>query len=383
MLSDDIVPGVRRTHADGSLEHLPPESVQGLDDFIAGIEVNTDMPPEFSLSGWQMSDEAHRGGDGKPAYRVVYKTIRTAPSVPTGVVASNCRVLFTNDKVTWGEPRFGRALTWRRPDRFLLPDWGITRFDPLLYTRCKDDVIPMEGHQETTPPMNHVEILYVLADEAAALKHQERLATARAAIAPLLASLDLSFGPRLLGVRITEELGEVFDDWHWNRRLDGRTVALEAQAEFRVIDGDAASAQIAAIFDVNTARTEEERARLRTAAQWYWRAEAEDDPVLEFVSHWLTIESLEMDDTNIGPVKASVRALVRSNRNIEAVGRLFGLRGKLVHGKSRSVSARQTQAIRAVAHALLERRLLGVVAPEKREALESALEDVMSPSFAA
>lgn len=386
MAEDEFDPRVYITNElTGERTPVRRGELTGVDEFLNAVEVNTEMPPETRFQAWQESDEEHPADGGRPAYRVVYKTLRTVPTNPAGVVSPNCRVMFANGRVTWGEPRFGRALPWRRPDRFLLPDWGRLFYGPLRYVREADNTVPIEAHQETSPPMNYVEVLYALNEDAAGGDHQSRLGAARAAVASLLASLDLSFGPRLLGVRITEEIGEVFDDWHWNRRLDGPTVALEAQAELRYVDGEGAAAQIAAIFDANSARSEEDRARLRIAAQWYWRADAETDPVQAFIAHWLTIEALEMTNANIAPVKSVVHHLLGSHQDTisVAVGRLYGLRSRLLHGKARSVSAEQLEVARAVALALLERRLLGILSAERLTALRDGVREANLPGFSA
>lgn len=383
-MSDEFDPRVHiEDRTTGRRRSVRRDQLTGVDEFINSLQRTFDMPPEMRFQGWQSSDEDHAPGSGRPAYRVVYKTLRTVPTQPAVVVAANCRVMFANDRVTWGEPRYGRALPWRRPDRFLVPDWGRVFYNPVRYVREADDAIPMEAHQETTPPMNYVEVLYLLNETDAEGGHSDRLAGARAAISTLLASLDLVFGPRLLGLRITEEIGEVFDDWHWNQRLDGPTVALEAQAQLKYIDADTAVAQIGAVFDANAGRSEEERARLQIASQWYWRADAETDPVQAFIAHWLTIETLEMDGTNIASLKNAVHALVGGPREqcAAAVGRLQGLRSRLVHGKTRSVSSNQIDAVRSVSSALLERRLLGVISEARRTQLQEAVADASQSGF--
>lgn len=359
------------------------DQLTGLDEFLESMRADDELPPEVRFSGWQEADDDHPVGAGRAAYRVVFKTVRTVPSAPSAVVSSNCRVLFANGQVSWGEPRFGRARLWRRPNRYLLPEWGRVAYNPWRYIRDQDHVVPLEAHTETTPPMNYLEVLYALSDDAAQGDHYKRLATARATLAPLLASLDLIFGPKLLGVRITEELGEVFDDWHWNRQLDGPTVALEAQSRLHLVNADLASAQIGAIFDANEGRSEEERARLRLAANWYWRADAEIDATQAYIAHWLTIEALEMESTNIAPVKRAVHDLIGGDSGMTAagIGRLHGLRSKLVHGKSGSVSPRQLASVRAVALALLERRLLGILDEARREALRAAIVDANEDDF--
>jgi hypothetical protein len=231
--------------------------------------------------------------------------------------------------------------------------------------------------------MNYVEILYVLNDDVASKDHYGKLSAAQAAVAPLLASLDLTFGARLLGVRITEEIGEVFDDWHWNRRLDGPTVALEAQADLAFIEAQAGLGQIRAIFEANAGRSLEHRSRLRIASQWYWRADAETDPVQKFIAFWLVIEALEMDGPNIAPVKQVVQSLTGDDSVpvAAAIGRLHGLRSRLVHGKQDAVSSVQLGAVEAVSLALLERHLLGVLTDNRKSALRQAVQDASSAIF--
>ena len=184
-------------------------------------------------------------------------------------------------------------------------------------------------------------------------------------------------------MRITEEIGEVFDDWHWNRRLDGPTVALEAQADLSFIEAQASLGQIGAIFEANAGRSTEHRSRLRIASQWYWRADAETDPVQKFIALWLIIEVLEMDGTNIAPVKQVVQALTGDVAIpvAAAIGRLHGLRSRLVHGKQNAVSSVQLGAVEAVSLALLERQLLGVLSEDRKIALRQAVRDASSDSF--
>lgn len=367
----------------GERRLIPREDMTGADEFLEAMQSRFELPPEVRFQGWQESDDEHPVGNGRPGYRVIYKTLRTVPTGPVAVESPNCRVSLMNGTVSWGEPRFGRALPWRRPNRYLIPDWGRVYYNPLRYVRSEDNTVHMEAHQETSAPMNYVEILYVLNDDVASKDHYGKLSAAQAAVAPLLASLDLTFGARLLGVRITEEIGEVFDDWHWNRRLDGPTVALEAQADLAFIEAQAGLGQIRAIFEANAGRSLEHRSRLRIASQWYWRADAETDPVQKFIAFWLVIEALEMDGPNIAPVKQVVQSLTGDDSVpvAAAIGRLHGLRSRLVHGKQDAVSSVQLGAVEAVSLALLERHLLGVLTDDRKSALRQAVQDASSAIF--
>jgi hypothetical protein len=92
-----------------------------------------------------------------------------------------------------------------------------------------------------------------------------------------------------------------------------------------------------------------------------------------------------MQSANIAPVKETIVRLSGSDREsvATAAGRLYGLRSMLVHGKTRSVSAGQLNAIRSIAHALLEYRLLGAISDERRSALASAVLLAENKDFAA
>jgi hypothetical protein len=72
---------------------------------------------------------------------------------------------------------------------------GPGAYNPLRFLREFDVTIPIEAHQETSPlgssPPRHSD---------------------------------------------NRRIGEVFDDWHWNRLLDGPKVALEAQTHQRFLD---------------------------------------------------------------------------------------------------------------------------------------------------
>lgn len=71
--------------ATGERTPVRRDQLSGADEFMESIQVNTELPPEFRFSGWQASDEEHPPGKGRPAYRVVYKTLRTVPSRPAAV----------------------------------------------------------------------------------------------------------------------------------------------------------------------------------------------------------------------------------------------------------------------------------------------------------
>jgi hypothetical protein len=180
--------------------------------------------------------------------------------------------------------------------------------------------------------------------------------------------LDLSYGDRLLGPLLTEEVGELFEDWHWNRRLGGRTVALESQANMKTISGHQLSDGLRAAVDRQLELSDESRAAARVAAQWYWEAEGQSDLGLGFASYWLVLEALALgQNSNIRPLRVAFSAMLGCNEDDvkEPIGRLYGERSGLLHGNVRAVDEKEVAKVRALASALLHKHLFGDV-PDQR-----------------
>lgn len=79
-----------------------------------------------------------------------------------------------------------------------------------------------------------------------------------------------------------------------------------------------------------------QKARIRLAARWHYKGLKEINPVDEFLCYWIAIEILAMPNTNIRPLIKKLATLytitedeISSRLNL---GRLFDLRGKIVHG---------------------------------------------------
>lgn len=146
---------------DGNVTPVRKDAIKGLDEFAASWEHNTTFPRTFAFSGWQMSDDEHPAGSGKSGYRIVHKTIRTFAFPMVSMTHPNLQINFKNGPVTWGEPRFGGALGARGSASYLVPEWGtLDTSGPECQYRWQPNVqMKMEGHQETTPDANYLEIL--------------------------------------------------------------------------------------------------------------------------------------------------------------------------------------------------------------------------------
>jgi hypothetical protein len=364
--------------ADGSRRPVRRDALQGLDEFAAAWGHDVAEPEPLTFDAWQQADEEHPPGSGMNGYRVVYKTIRTITYPAARIAAPNLHVRMANGSINSGEPRLVGALPERSPGYFLKPEWGEIKQAPsgeVGYQAQPDMQIEIDNSEDNTPSGNYVEVIYAV-PEGTAVDFSSLLAAGRAGVAPLLVALELQYGARLLGPVLTEEVGELFEDGHWNRRLGGRHIRLESQANMQFIDGQAAVTFLSDILQRQTDRTEEQRRRTRIASQWYLRGSAEPDLSLSYIAYWLVLEALELkENANIAPLKKAVARLlqVQPQSISQQLGRLYATRSKLVHGSIRTVELEQLNDLRSVAVALLEWHSLGRLSSSNRSGLVSAL----------
>jgi len=375
---DDPDPRVTvRNNITGDTRSLPKGAITGLDEWVRNWESNSQFPAVMTFDGWQGSDDDHPLGAGKPGYRVVYKTIRTVPFPLLNLDGGSFRIQVGNGEIDRGAARFPNAIPHRHENEWLVPQWGTLEAEAgrMTYSPHVDRSVEISADNDTTPPCNYLELLYELPDTVGPDYH-ERLTLARARVAPLTAAMDLLYGERLLGPVLAEEVGEVFEDWHWNRWLGGPTIAYEGQARLKHLDTRDFLAAITPVIEAYGARGELERNRLRIASQWYWRADHESDPVIKFIANWLAIEALELgENSNIAPIKHAIAAILEVDRAevAEPIGRVYGLRNRLLHGNSRTVTKIDLRTVDAITRALLERHLLGYVTHDTLDSLRESV----------
>ena len=61
----------------GESKNISPDKLDNIDGFLDSWQQSADTPQEFDADAWQNADDDHPVGGGKPAYRIVYKTLRT------------------------------------------------------------------------------------------------------------------------------------------------------------------------------------------------------------------------------------------------------------------------------------------------------------------
>jgi hypothetical protein len=349
--------GYRATvhRADGSTEDVPVVVPDGFFPATATEELH-----HYRGSGWQNTDDDHLPAGGHAGYRVAYKTLKIIPSQDISLEWPNLRVHFAVGKLNRGGIRTPEGVPGRRPDEHVVPEHGIRLVNAsgsVRYVGCPDHRLTFAAWEESPGGLRFVEILYRLPDgspsEPAAV-----LRAGRAAVASLKTILDLTFGPRLLGLPLLEEIGQVFDDWHWTRRLDSLALAAESQLPLVMMPSPEFVSRVQPRLQQYQEAGDDDRRRFRLASQWYWLADAEQDPTNRFIQYWLVLESLEMETADIAPVKARLAESLDEpvSRCGEFVGRLYGVRSRLVHGNSDRVTSEQLTQVQTLARLLLLRR---------------------------
>jgi hypothetical protein len=311
------------------------------------------FPDFFSMSGWQRSDDEHPAGSGIPAYRIVYKTLKAyVPQVE--MHWPNLLLRAGHGDVDRGGVRLGQAMRTRREHRWILPQPGDVEIQDQTVTFRPRETKNFEFHawQETIEGVFFFELILHTTEEGP----DRRIAEGRRRLGYLKTLVELSFGSRVLGALITEEIGEVFPDGHFNRNLQSEQLGNEWQMD------------LAAVDDVNEwarhplgtliSRSPEDRERLSLACDWYWRSTETADLVTEYLELWFVVEAVAMPDgSNIRPVRERLAAAFGGDQLdwAELVGRHFGRRGDLVHGQAhREVEESDVEALRDLVQALLE-----------------------------
>jgi len=229
--------------------------------------------------------------------------------------------------------------------------------------------IQMGGWEETVKALSYVEIICHVEDVEID-DYEALMVKGRQVVASLKTLLDLKLGPRLFAMPITEEIGETFEDWHWNRRINTGLVSIESQVALRHINATTITNEVIPLIDQQQALRKDERRRLMFASQWYWRADAEPEHTTRFINWWLVVESLEMaKTTDIRPIRERLAVLFNNDERAwrKLVGKLYGLRSKVFHGEEWEVPAEQLRQVELLARLFLTTRLLGIVPDNIRQ----------------
>jgi hypothetical protein len=314
-----------------------------------------DGPDYVTMSGWQRTDADHPPGAGVAAYRIVYKTLKTfLPTVD--MQWPNLVMRCGHGEVDRGGVRLEGALRGRREHRWVLPQPGSVAIDAGTMTFHPSETRDFQFHayQEDIEAAFFVEFILHTEQEGS----DRRIAEGRRRLSRLKTLIELSFGPRVLGLPRTEELGELFSDGHFNRSLQSEQIGHEWQLDLAAITPSEFQAWSADRLHAMLARTPESTDRLSLACDWYWRSTETSDPVTEYLELWFVVEAIAMPDTtDVRPVRERLAAAFGGTENDwrSLVGRHFGRRSKLVHGAApRQVEDADVEQLRELVKALLE-----------------------------
>jgi hypothetical protein len=328
-----------------------------------------DLPDFFRASGWQDADDEHPPGEGVPAYRVVYKTLKTyLPDV--NMIWPNLVMRTGHGSVRRGGMRLGEVVPLRREGHWLLPQPRATVIDGSTMTFKPSGVANFEFHawQEQIEELFFVELVLHTTVE----RPDRRLAEGRSRLASLKTFIELVFGSRVLGALVTEGLGEVFPDGHFNRSLESDAVGNEWQMDLAAVTPDELSAWLKVTLAKYLQRPLEELQRIGLACDWYWRSTQTSDLVTEYLELWFVGETIAMPNTtNVRPVRERLSAAFGGFEDEwnDLVGSHLSRRSKLVHGNTkREVAEEDVESLLDLVQALLELEF-GIDNPERRESL--------------
>lgn len=327
-----------------------------------------DLPDFLAASGWQDSDDDHPPGDGTPAYRVVYKTLKTF--LPESKMGWPNLVMRTGyGSVRRGGIRLDDVLPLRREGRWLLPQPGATVIEgkTMTFEPIETKNFEFKAWQEDVEGLFFVEfVLHTTAD-----KPDRRLEEGRSGLARLKTLVELTFGPRVLGALVSEGLGEVFPDGHFNRSLESDAVRNEWQMDLTAVTREELEAWAKTTLGPHQDRPEEEQQRVRLACDWYWRSTQTSDLVTEYLELWFVVEVIAMSDTNVRSVRERLAEAFAGTEGEwkDFVGRHFNRRSNLVHGSAkREVQEQDVESLRDLVQGLLEHEF-GITNAERGDSL--------------
>jgi hypothetical protein len=255
-----------------------------------------------------------------------------------------------------GGMRLGDALPMRRDGQWLLAQPGKTVVNGNTMSFQPSGVSNFEFHawEDEIQELFYVELILQTTDESP----NRRIAEGRRRLASLKTLIELAFGMSVFGAVITEGLGEIFPDGHFNRSLESELVANEYQASLSAVTIDQFTAWKDSQLTKHVQRTPEDQRRVGLACDWYWRSTQTADLVTEYLELWFTVEVVAMPDTaNIKPVRQRLATAFGGTEHdwADFVGRHAGRRSELVHGDTqREVDEDHVESLRDLVQGLLE-----------------------------
>lgn len=162
----------------------------------------------------------------------------------------------------------------------------------------------------------------------------------------------------MLGVPLIEEVGRLFEDWHFTRSLNSEQLGAESQLAVAAMEPQHFNWWAHKEMGTYIGRARSERERFGLACEWCWSAIHAGEPVMQFLSMWFAVEVVAMPDTtNVRPVRERLAASIGGDQEdwSEFVGRLYGKPSRLAHGNEpRQVNERELADLRLLVEVLLQ-----------------------------
>lgn len=312
----------------------------------------------INASGFQKSDDAHPAGAGRAGYRLVYKTLKLLPLPGAELKWPNLRVQFKLAKTNRGGVKVNGTLASRRPNMVVMPEYidETKEGNKTKFTGRTNMKFEFQAWEEEIDDSGLVEILLLTESTVP----QDILNEGRLHVTKLKTIIELAGGNRVLGLPIAEEVVEIFPDWRWNRNMSSTLVGTESELDMQRLNTEEFLQKIRSAIELTQSVGAEERRRVAVASTWYWKAESEADPINRFIEYWIGVEALEMPNTtNVRPVRERLAVITGKPADEWSVivGKLFGLRSDLVHGKLRDVSKEHLEVLRYLLLTLFQGRL--------------------------
>ena len=336
-----------------------------------------ELPDRLVASAWQATADLHPQGSGTPCYRVVFKTLRLAVQNAT-LTWSNLHVHFGSGTVARGGAFVDGSIPSREPGLSILPEYAqwrqvdhATEYEPIGRVDMH-----IQAWEDETPSLFYIECFV----HTEATSPHEIIQEGRRGLSSIATVIDLSLGKRVLGALLAEEAGEHFEDGHFNRQVGTEHFCWEPQLEVVGLSHDDLQGWSRSVIDPWMQRPERDRLLFSLSSRWYQAARVEPSRSFAFLQYWFAIEVLAMpNSTNVGPLRIVVADSTGSGESEwrEFVGKLFGLRGRLVHGSTDEVSESQIRAVSALAEVVLA-AFLGLGVTHQADELRLARVDFLN-----
>jgi hypothetical protein len=147
----------------GGSTDISPDKLGDIEGFLDGWQQSSDTPQEFGVDAWQNADDDHPAGSGKPAYRIVYKTLRTVIDPRVVLQWPNLRVSIANGDINRGDMTTPYTIPARNQRHQVIPEHGriIHIGNSNSYLKCPDLRYTFSGWEETVRALCYVEIIYI------------------------------------------------------------------------------------------------------------------------------------------------------------------------------------------------------------------------------